>query len=148
MASVDEPNVHVLAMDGTSDDCDVPFKKMFEDLDFKKKYGINSINSVNWVYLHSFFFFFSWLMFLFSFLCSPSFLTKARIMVQIVYYFFCYFHVTNVRRQEENNKRMPDWPIVRFAVPSGGFGNCVAGYIAKQMGLPIELLACVNENVS
>ena len=52
MAGVDEPNVHVLAMDGTSDDIDVPFKKMFEDLEFKKKYGINSINSVNWVYTY------------------------------------------------------------------------------------------------
>ncbi len=49
MASVDEPNVHVLALDGSSDDIDVPFKKMFDDLDFKTKYGISSINSVNWV---------------------------------------------------------------------------------------------------
>ena len=68
-------------------------------------------------------------------------------MVQIVNYYFSYFRVLDLLQKEEGGSP-EEFPPIRFAVPSGGFGNCVAGYIAKEMGLPIELHACVNDNVS
>lgn len=59
-----------------------------------------------------------------------------RIVAQVVYYFKGYFAAT------KNNQQR-----VSFAVPSGNFGNIHAGWIAKQMGLPIEkLVLATNEN--
>ena len=60
----------------------------------------------------------------------------ARIAAQIVYYFAGYFAVTRVAREP-----------VDFAVPSGNFGNILAGHVAKSMGLPIRrLILATNEN--
>jgi threonine synthase len=60
----------------------------------------------------------------------------ARIAAQIVYYFKGYFAVT--RREDE---------AVDFAVPSGNFGNILAGHVARRMGLPIRrLILATNEN--
>ncbi|XP_055056228.2 threonine synthase-like 2 [Misgurnus anguillicaudatus] len=41
-------NIHVFAADGTSDDIDVPLRKLFADPDLVKRYGLMSLNSVNW----------------------------------------------------------------------------------------------------
>ena len=51
------------SVEGTSDDLDVPIKKIFENPDFVKKHNVCSINSINW----------------------------ARICTQIVHYIYCYF---------------------------------------------------------
>ena len=60
----------------------------------------------------------------------------ARVVAQVVYYFRGYFAAT-----AGNSER------VSFTVPSGNFGNVLAGWIAKQMGLPIEqLVLATNEN--
>jgi len=57
-------------------------------------------------------------------------------VAQIVYYFKGYFAAT--RSNDE---------MVSFAVPSGNFGNILAGYVAKRMGLPIRrLVLATNEN--
>jgi threonine synthase len=60
----------------------------------------------------------------------------ARVAAQVVYYFKGYFAVT--RRDGEP---------VDFAVPSGNFGNILAGHVAREMGLPIRrLILATNEN--
>jgi threonine synthase len=60
----------------------------------------------------------------------------ARVAAQIVYYFKAYFAAT---------KR--DGEPVSFAVPSGNFGNILAGHVARRMGLPIQrLILATNEN--
>jgi threonine synthase len=60
----------------------------------------------------------------------------ARIVAQVVYYFKGYFAGTKT-----NDER------VSFAVPSGNFGNVLAGHIARMMGLPIKkLVVATNEN--
>ena len=60
----------------------------------------------------------------------------ARVAAQVVYYFKGYFAATGDDRQP-----------VSFAVPSGNFGNIYAGYVARQMGLPIKhLILASNEN--
>jgi len=59
-----------------------------------------------------------------------------RVLAQVVYYFKAWFEVVG------------DAPRpVSFAVPSGNFGNVLAGHIAAQMGLPIRrLVVATNEN--
>lgn len=60
----------------------------------------------------------------------------ARVAAQIVYYFKGYFAAT-----------ANDTEQVSFAVPSGNFGNILAGHIARMMGLPIRrLILATNEN--
>ena len=60
----------------------------------------------------------------------------ARIAAQVVYYFKGYFAVT--RSDDER---------ADFAVPSGNFGNVLAGHVARRMGLPIgRLVVATNEN--
>ncbi len=59
----------------------------------------------------------------------------ARVLAQVVYYFKGYFAVTT-----QNDER------VAFSVPSGNFGNAYAGYLATQMGLPLDLIVATNEN--
>lgn len=63
----------------------------------------------------------------------------ARILAQITYYFYSYFQVLKA----ENN----DAAKIRFVVPSGNFGDILAGYYAKKMGLPADkLIIATNEN--
>ncbi|KAF3310342.1 threonine synthase [Orbilia oligospora] len=63
----------------------------------------------------------------------------ARILAQIVYYFHSYFAL---------QKAYPGQNLTpRFVVPTGNFGDVLAGYFAKRMGLPIEkLVVATNEN--
>jgi threonine synthase len=60
----------------------------------------------------------------------------ARVVAQVVYYFRGYFSATS-----SNNQK------VSFTVPSGNFGNVMAGHVARMMGLPIDkLVVATNEN--
>ncbi|AGO10049.1 AaceriAAR059Cp [[Ashbya] aceris (nom. inval.)] len=60
----------------------------------------------------------------------------ARILAQITYYFYSYFRATDGQPGR-----------VKFIVPSGNFGDILAGFYAKKMGLPIEkLVIATNEN--
>ena len=107
MTSVLDRNVYNIAIKGTFDDCQYLVKEMFNDQEFRNSIQMSGVNSINW----------------------------ARIVAQIVYYFFIYL------KQEKIEKRM----IV--SVPTGNFGDIYAGYIAKQMGLPIEkLIIASNHN--
>ncbi|KAG0640645.1 tryptophan synthase beta subunit-like PLP-dependent enzyme [Tuber brumale] len=64
----------------------------------------------------------------------------ARILAQIVYYFHSYF--TLLRRLPAGSV-----PVIRYVVPTGNFGDVLAGYYAKKMGLPIDkLVIATNEN--
>ncbi|OBT90480.1 threonine synthase [Pseudogymnoascus sp. 03VT05] len=62
----------------------------------------------------------------------------ARILAQTTYYFASYFAL---------QKRLPASAKPRFVVPTGNFGDILAGYFAKRMGLPVDKLVCAtNEN--
>lgn len=109
MTAVLEPNVFNIAIEGTFDDCQRIMKAIFNDLEFKEKFSLGAINSVNW----------------------------ARVMVQIVYYFSAGLYVMT----ETQSK------TVQFAVPTGNFGDVLAGYYARRMGMPISrLILATNEN--
>jgi len=109
MTTVLDDNVVNIAIEGTFDDAQRIVKDIFTDLDFKDQYHLGAVNSINW----------------------------ARVMAQIVYYFYAAFQF---------QKKYPNQPIV-FSVPTGNFGDIYAGYLAKKMGLPIEkLILATNEN--
>ncbi|KAG8959580.1 threonine synthase [Tulasnella sp. 419] len=66
----------------------------------------------------------------------------ARILAQTVYYFLSYF---SVQRQLSASSSSPR--EIQFVVPTGNFGDVLAGYYAKRMGLPITKLGIgTNEN--
>jgi threonine synthase len=65
----------------------------------------------------------------------------ARILAQLTYYFYAYFNL--LRRTNS----APSDIKVQFVVPTGNFGDILAGYFAKQMGLPIaKLVVATNAN--
>jgi threonine synthase len=108
MTSVTDANVHNIAVRGTFDDCQDMVKELFGDLEFKGKYSLGAVNSINW----------------------------ARVLAQVVYYFYAWLRVTDET----------DAPV-NFSVPTGNFGDIFAGYVAKRMGLPVDkLLLATNEN--
>ncbi|PLY04935.1 MAG: threonine synthase [Desulfuromonas sp.] len=107
MTTVTDPNVFNLAIEGTFDDGQRIVKEIFADVDFKSRYALGAVNSINW----------------------------ARVMAQIVYYFYAWGQVA------KGNQK------VCFSVPTGNFGDIFAGYLAKRMGLPIEkLILATNRN--
>lgn len=61
-----------------------------------------------------------------------------RVLAQITYYFYCWLRVTDAAE---------DKTPLNFAVPTGNFGDILAGYFAKRMGLPVnKLIVCTNQN--
>ena len=107
MTTCNAENVFNIAIKGSFDDCQKIVKDMFVDQDFANKINMSGVNSINW----------------------------ARIIAQIVYYFFIYYKFNNSKK-----------PIV-VSVPTGNFGDIYAGYVAKQMGLNIkELIVATNQN--
>jgi threonine synthase len=104
MTTVHSPNVRVVAVEGTFDDCQDHVKAMFADVEFRERMQLSAVNSINW----------------------------ARVMAQVVYY------VTAAEALGGN---------VRFSVPTGNFGNVLAGWIARRMGAPIaDFVVASNSN--
>ena len=104
MTSCESKNIFNIAVKGNFDDCQRIVKQMFNDEKFRKQINMSGVNSINW----------------------------ARIICQIVYYFYAYFKFSS---------------SINFSVPTGNFGDIYAGFIAKKMGLPIDkLIVATNEN--
>lgn len=62
-----------------------------------------------------------------------------RVLAQTTYYFWSYFRVTDKYADEAKT--------INFSVPTGNFGDILAGYYAKRMGLPVgKLIVATNEN--
>ena len=62
----------------------------------------------------------------------------ARILAQTVYYFLSFFHA---------QAHLPTGAELQYVVPTGNFGDILAGYYAKRMGLPIDkLVVATNSN--
>ncbi|GME57504.1 Threonine synthase [Neofusicoccum parvum] len=73
-------------------------------------------------------------------LAAVNSINWARILAQITYYFAAYFSLIR-------SPAYTSGAAVRFVVPTGNFGDILAGYFAKRMGLPIEkLVIATNEN--
>ncbi len=108
MTTVLADNVFNIALEGNFDDCQNMVKASFRDQSFLPDgRQLVAVNSINW----------------------------ARIMAQIVYYFYSGLALGAPQRS------------VSYSVPTGNFGDIFAGYLAKQMGLPIEqLIIATNVN--
>ncbi|HEY0963524.1 MAG TPA: threonine synthase, partial [Pseudomonadales bacterium] len=108
MTTVQGANVNNIALRGNFDDCQQIVKQAFADQSFLPPgYQLVAVNSINF----------------------------ARIMAQIVYYFYA------------GLKFLGKAPAVSFSVPTGNFGDIYAGYLAKKMGLPIrQLIVATNRN--
>ncbi|HSX85380.1 MAG TPA: threonine synthase [Cellvibrio sp.] len=108
MTTVLEANVHNIALEGNFDDCQNMVKASFGNQSFLPEgRQLVAVNSINW----------------------------ARIMAQIVYYFYAAVALGAPHRP------------VSFSVPTGNFGDIFAGYLAKRMGLPIDqLVIATNSN--
>ncbi|MBK6581641.1 MAG: threonine synthase [Gammaproteobacteria bacterium] len=108
MTTVAGDNIHNLAIQGNFDDCQEMVKSSFSDQSFLPSgRRLVAVNSINW----------------------------ARIMAQIVYYFYAALALGAPSRK------------VSFAVPTGNFGDIYAGYLARRMGLPVEqLVVATNVN--
>ena len=72
MFSLQDPNIHNIAIKGVFDDCQDIVKAVSNDLDFKRKYRIGTVNSINW----------------------------ARLLAQVVYYFAGYFQATKSSEEQ------------------------------------------------
>lgn len=67
----------------------------------------------------------------------------ARILAQTVYYFLSYFHFQSQLPEGTSPKDVE----LQYVVPTGNFGDILAGYYAKRMGLPIgKLVVATNSN--
>ena len=65
----------------------------------------------------------------------------ARVLAQITYYFYSWLRVTDANPGKAHISKL------NYAVPTGNFGDILAGYYAKRMGLPVDrLVVCANEN--
>lgn len=110
-------NVGVTAVKGNFDDAQSGVKKIFSDREFAEELNENG-----------------------SFLSSANSINWGRLLPQIVYYFSAYCDYVNsgcIAFGEE----------VDFCVPTGNFGNILAGWYAMKMGLPVGRLICAsNEN--
>jgi threonine synthase len=74
-------------------------------------------------------------------LAAVNSINWARILAQITYYFYAYFQLL------KHNPNLPNQEDVQFVVPTGNFGDILAGFYAKRMGLPIaKLVIATNEN--
>ena len=107
MTTVVSPNIFNIAVEGTFDDAQALVKAMFNDPVFSGQHRLAAVNSINW----------------------------ARLMFQVVYYFYAAVRLGAPERQ------------VNFSVPTGNFGDVFAGYVAARMGLPIgRLIVATNVN--
>lgn len=110
-------NTSVVGIRGNFDDAQTGVKNIFSDGEMKKKMEENG--------------------FQFS---SANSINIGRLVPQIVYYVYAYGILLREGRIEKGEK-------INVAVPTGNFGNILAAYYAKNMGLPIDRLICAsNEN--
>lgn len=110
-------NTYVVGITGNFDDAQTAVKKMFNDHEVAAELDQAG--------------------FQFS---SANSINIGRLVPQIVYYVYAY--ATLVR-----DGKIKDGQEINVVVPTGNFGNILAAYYAKQMGLPIHKLICAsNEN--
>lgn len=109
-------NTFVVGIKGNFDDAQSGVKKIFRDGEFNK--GLEEKN------------------YMFS---SANSINIGRLVPQIVYYFYGYIKLYKMGEISKGEK-------INVTVPTGNFGNILAAYYAKQMGLPIEKLLCASND--
>lgn len=107
-------NVSVVSVEGNFDDCQTGVKRIFNDTSFKKEAKEKG--------------------FLFS---SANSINIGRLVPQIVYYAYAYCSLLK-------NEKIREGDRINVCVPTGNFGNILAAYLAKKIGVPINKLVCAS----
>ena len=110
-------NINVIAINGNFDDTQRAVKSLMTDVDL-----IEYLKNKNIKFT------------------SANSINIGRLIPQIVYYYTTYLELLVTKCIKMDDR-------INFIVPSGNFGNILAGYLAKSMGLPIDKLICAsNQN--
>lgn len=107
-------NVMVSSVEGNFDDAQTGVKVIFGDKDLAQK-----LSEKGW------------------FLSSANSINWGRLLPQIIYYFSAYCDSVNAGKIAMGDE-------IIFSVPTGNFGDILAGFIAKQMGLPVKKFICAS----
>lgn len=114
MTTTDGDNTHVVAVKGNFDDCQNAVKEIFADQTFSRILADEGFE-----------------------LSSANSINWGRLVPQIVYYFWAYAGLLKKKIIAPGEK-------INFVVPTGNFGNILAGWYAQKMGLPIRKLLCAS----
>lgn len=114
MATQTGTNVTVCAVRGNFDDCQSAVKSVFAEIDDKNMLSGTGLS-----------------------LSSANSINIGRLVPQVVYYFSAYSQLVR-------SGRLAVGESVDFVVPTGNFGDILAGWLAKRMGLPVGKLVCAS----
>lgn len=109
-------NTSVVAIHGNFDDAQTGVKKMFGDKAFAAELADKGYQ-----------------------LSSANSINIGRLVPQVVYYVYAYGQLLY-------NNEIEDGELINVTVPTGNFGNILAAYFAKQMGVPIKTLICASND--
>ncbi len=116
MATQEGGNVNVVAVEGNFDDAQTGVKRIFGDADFAERLSARGF-----------------------FLSSANSINWGRLVPQIAYYFSAYCDYVNAGGISLGDE-------IDFCVPTGNFGNILAGWFAKKMGLPVRKFICASND--
>lgn len=116
MVTQEGNNVKVCGIKGNFDNAQTGVKEIFADEDFKSKLAKEGYR-----------------------LSSANSINIGRLVPQIVYYFYGYFKLVEQGKIKLDEK-------INVVVPTGNFGNILASYYAKQMGLPVNKFICASND--
>ena len=114
MCIQDGNNICVSAVKGNFNDCQRAVKKLFDSEEFNAELAKRKIR-----------------------LTSANSINFGRIVPQIAYYFSAYVDLITSNQMEMGDE-------IDFVVPTGNFGDILAGWYAKKMGLPVRKLVCAS----
>lgn len=109
-------NVKVIGIHGNFDDAQTGVKNMFNDADMKK-----ALKDAGYVF------------------SSANSINIGRLVPQVVYYVYAYATLLK-------NGKISNGEKINVVVPTGNFGNILAAFYAKNMGLPIDKLICASND--
>ncbi len=109
-------NTSVVAIHGNFDDAQTGVKKIFGDREFGEKLAEKGFQ-----------------------LSSANSINIGRLVPQVVYYVYAYARLVQ-------NGEIKNGEQINITVPTGNFGNILAAYFAKQMGVPIKTLICASND--
>ena len=116
MQTQEGKNTKVCAIHGNFDDAQTGIKNIFVDEEFKNLLAFKNIK-----------------------LSSANSINIGRLIPQVVYYIVAYADLVKNNKIKLGEK-------VNFIVPTGNFGNILAGYYAKLIGLPVNKLICASNS--
>ena len=109
-------NTAVVSIHGNFDDAQTGVKKIFGDREFAAKLAAKGFQ-----------------------LSSANSINIGRLVPQVVYYVYAYAKLVQ-------NGEIQNGDLINVTVPTGNFGNILAAYFAKQMGVPIDKLICASND--